>query len=97
MAGAAGYLLKQVRGSDLVAAVRAAASGQSLLDLRVSKTIRIGTGGSVDLMADVLNVLNSTAEEAIATDNKFSTTYRNPTVYVDPRRAMLGARINLGR
>jgi hypothetical protein len=72
-------------------------SSQSLLDLRVSKTIRIGTGGSVDLMADVLNVLNSTAEEAIATDNKFSTTYRNPTVYVDPRRAMLGARINLGR
>jgi DNA-binding NarL/FixJ family response regulator len=31
MAGAAGYVLKQVRGSDLVAAVRAAATGQSLL------------------------------------------------------------------
>jgi DNA-binding NarL/FixJ family response regulator len=31
MAGAAGYLLKQVRGSDLVAAVRTVASGQSML------------------------------------------------------------------
>src|ERR1700757_3152580 len=31
MAGAAGYVLKQVRGSDLAGAVRTAASGQSLL------------------------------------------------------------------
>jgi len=32
MAGAAGYVLKQIRGSDLVGAVRAVAAGQSLLD-----------------------------------------------------------------
>jgi DNA-binding NarL/FixJ family response regulator len=32
MAGAAGYVLKQIRGSDLVSAVRMAASGQSMLD-----------------------------------------------------------------
>lgn len=32
MAGAAGYVLKQIRGSDLVSAVRTVASGQSLLD-----------------------------------------------------------------
>lgn len=32
MAGAAGYVLKQIQGSDLVAAVRTVASGQSLLD-----------------------------------------------------------------
>ncbi len=32
MAGAAGYVLKQIRGTDLVGAVRAIASGQSLLD-----------------------------------------------------------------
>ena len=32
MAGAAGYVLKQIRGSDLVGAVRTIASGQSLLD-----------------------------------------------------------------
>jgi DNA-binding NarL/FixJ family response regulator len=32
MAGAAGYVLKQIHGTDLVGAVRAVASGQSLLD-----------------------------------------------------------------
>jgi len=32
MAGASGYVLKQIRGTDLVGAVRAVASGQSLLD-----------------------------------------------------------------
>ncbi|MFI9152449.1 response regulator [Streptomyces sp. NPDC053367] len=32
MAGAAGYVLKQIQGSDLVAAVRTVARGQSLLD-----------------------------------------------------------------
>ena len=32
MAGAAGYVLKQIHGSDLIGAVRTVASGQSLLD-----------------------------------------------------------------
>ena len=32
MAGAAGYVLKQIQGSDLVSAVRTVAAGQSLLD-----------------------------------------------------------------
>jgi DNA-binding NarL/FixJ family response regulator len=32
MAGASGYVLKQIRGTDLVGAVRTIASGQSLLD-----------------------------------------------------------------
>ncbi|WP_329249058.1 response regulator transcription factor [Streptomyces sp. NBC_01478] len=32
MAGASGYVLKQIRGSDLVEAVRTVASGQSMLD-----------------------------------------------------------------
>ncbi|WP_395298163.1 response regulator [Kitasatospora hibisci] len=32
MAGAAGYVLKQVKGTDLVSAVRTVASGQSMLD-----------------------------------------------------------------
>ncbi|WP_371667276.1 response regulator transcription factor [Streptomyces sp. NBC_00289] len=32
MAGAAGYVLKQIKGSDLVSAVRTVASGQSMLD-----------------------------------------------------------------
>jgi two-component system response regulator DevR len=46
MAGAAGYLLKQIRGVDLVDAVRRVAAGQSLLDPAVTRTIlaRLRTG-----------------------------------------------------
>jgi two-component system response regulator DevR len=39
MAGAAGYLLKQVRGSDLVDSVRRVAAGQSLLDPTVTAKV----------------------------------------------------------
>jgi DNA-binding NarL/FixJ family response regulator len=46
MAGASGYVLKQVRGTDLVDAVRRVAAGQSLLDpavtARVLERIRSG-------------------------------------------------------
>jgi DNA-binding NarL/FixJ family response regulator len=39
MAGAAGYLLKQVKGTDLVDAVRRVAAGQSLLDPAVTARV----------------------------------------------------------
>ena len=39
MAGAAGYLLKQVRGADLVNSVRRVAEGQSLLDPTVTAKV----------------------------------------------------------
>ena len=39
MAGAAGYVLKQVRGSDLVENVRRVAAGQSLLDPAVTQQV----------------------------------------------------------
>jgi len=39
LAGAAGFVLKQVRGCDLVGAVRAVASGQSLLDSRAASEL----------------------------------------------------------
>jgi DNA-binding NarL/FixJ family response regulator len=39
MAGAAGYLLKQIRGSDLVAGIRQVAAGQSLLDPAVTARV----------------------------------------------------------
>ena len=46
MAGAAGYVLKQIRGTDLLDAVRRVAAGQSLLDpavtARVLERIRYG-------------------------------------------------------
>jgi DNA-binding NarL/FixJ family response regulator len=39
MAGAAGYVLKQIRGTDLVGAVRTVASGQSMLDPRAASQV----------------------------------------------------------
>jgi two-component system response regulator DevR len=39
MAGAAGYLLKQIKGTDLVDAIRRVASGQSLLDPSVTARV----------------------------------------------------------
>ncbi len=39
MAGAAGYLLKQIKGTDLVDAIRRVASGQSLLDPQVTNRV----------------------------------------------------------
>jgi DNA-binding NarL/FixJ family response regulator len=39
MAGASGYVLKQIRGTDFVDAVRRVAAGQSLLDPAVTRTV----------------------------------------------------------
>jgi DNA-binding NarL/FixJ family response regulator len=39
MAGAAGYVLKQIRGTDLVGAVRTVAAGQSLLDPEAARKV----------------------------------------------------------
>jgi two-component system, NarL family, response regulator DevR len=39
MAGAAGYVLKQVKGGDLVRAIRAVGAGQNLLDPAVTKGV----------------------------------------------------------
>ena len=39
MAGAAGYVLKQIRGTDLVDAMRRSARGQSLLDPAVTARV----------------------------------------------------------
>jgi hypothetical protein len=70
---------------------------QSLLDLRVSRTIAFGGVGRVEVLVDVLNALNDTAEEGLATDNLSSPTFGLGTVFMDPRRAMVGVRLTLGR
>jgi len=55
MAGASGYVLKQVRGNDLIEAVRTVAAGQSLLDpaitQRVLDRIRRGPDQPAELAA----------------------------------------------
>ena len=72
-------------------------SSQTLLDLRLSRTLRFGSVGRVELLMDVLNLLNDTAEEGLASDNLFSSTFGQPTVFMNPRRVMLGGRLHLGR
>jgi hypothetical protein len=83
-------LLLETRGSRRLAS-------QSLLDLRVSRTFAVGGTGRIELLLDVLNALNDNAEEGLATDNFFSPNFGRPTAFVDPRRAMVSVRLNLGR
>jgi hypothetical protein len=72
-------------------------SSQTLVDLRVSRSVSFRGLGRVELLLDVLNALNESGEEALTTDNLYSPTFGQPTVFVDPRRAMIGVRLNLGR
>ena len=72
-------------------------SSQSLLDVRVSRTIHFGGARSIELLLDVLNALDDTAEEGLASENLFSANFGQPTSFMDPRRAMVGVRLNLGR
>ena len=72
-------------------------SSQSLLDVRVSKSLPVFGIGTADLILDVLNALNDAAEEALVSDNRFAATFGAPRLFIDPRRAMLGVRLNLGR
>ena len=44
-------------------------SSQTLVDLRVSRTVAIGRSTRIELLVDVFNLLNDTAEESLATDN----------------------------
>ena len=50
MAGASGYVLKQIKGADVVEAVRAVASGRSLLDPSVTARVleRLRSGSEED-------------------------------------------------
>ena len=78
-------------------------SSQSLLDLRLSRVLSFGRSARLELLLDILNVLNDTAEEGLATDVlatetlKLNPEFAQPTVFMDPRRVMVGVRLNLGR
>ena len=72
-------------------------SSQTLLDLRLSRTISFRGVGRGELLLDVLNALNDTAEEGLVSENLFSSNFGLPNTFVDPRRAMVGLRVNLGR
>ena len=66
---------------------------QTLLDVRLSKTFSLRGFGRVD----VLNLLDDTAAEGVVADNLFSPSFGQPTVFMDPRRVMIGVRMNVGQ
>jgi hypothetical protein len=70
---------------------------QSLLDVRVSKKFAFGDRARLELTFDVLNALNDTATEALVTDHRFSPSFAQPAIFIDPRRAMIGVRVDFGR
>jgi hypothetical protein len=74
-------------------------ASQSLLDVRVSRSFDVRGMGHLEFLLDVLNTLNDTAGDGLVTDNLFSPTFNGgqPTVFMDPRRAMISVRLDLGR
>ena len=57
MAGASGYVLKDIKGNDLVEAVRSVASGRSLLDPRATQRVleRLRSGARTESKVEQLN------------------------------------------
>jgi len=70
---------------------------QTLLDFRVSRAFGLGRVGQVELRLDVLNLLNDTAGESVETDVFFDPSFGRANIFMDPRRAMVSVKLNLGR
>ncbi|MGX1480161.1 UNVERIFIED_CONTAM: two-component system response regulator DevR [Streptomyces canus] len=68
MAGASGYVLKQIKGSDLVSAVRTVAAGQSLLDPSATARLmaRLRQGQEPEPEPDALPGLTDREREILA-------------------------------
>ena len=67
----------------------------SVLNLRIDKMLSFGGHRKLELIANVVNALQSTAPStSFATFNFFSATYAQPTSWVQPRQLYLGARVN---
>jgi len=67
-------------------------SSQNNLDLRISKIFRFGEAGKFEILADILNVFNETAEQDIASRNAFSSNLGVGDAWVDPRRVIIGVK-----
>ena len=72
-------------------------SSQTLLDFRVSRAFGLGVLGRIELRFDVLNALNDTAEESIRSEVYNALTVGQANAFIDPRRAMLSVKLNLGQ
>lgn len=72
-------------------------SSPTLLDLRLSRTLRVGRRVDVALTLDVLNALNELAEEDIASDDIRNQNFAKASILTDPRRGMFSVRLTFGR
>ena len=74
-------------------------SSQTVFDLRVSKMSPIGDRPHriFDMRPDVLNLLNDSAAESVETDVLFDAAFGRANIFMDPRRAMVSVKLNLGR
>jgi hypothetical protein len=70
---------------------------QTLVDVRLSRMISLGGTRRAEVLFDVLNALDDTAEESLITDNVFAKDFGLPSTFIDPRRAMISVRLTLGR
>ncbi len=66
LAGAAGYVLKQIKGGDLVGAVRQVAAGKSLLDPNVTERVLARLRGEVTTPGDVISDLTPQERRILA-------------------------------
>src|SRR5918994_1978349 len=66
MAGAAGYVLKQIRGGDLVRGIRALGAGQSLLDPAVTRSVLERLRRGKHLQDEKLALLSAQEEKVLA-------------------------------
>ncbi len=69
-------------------------SSQTLLDLRVSKIFRFGKDGKLEVLGDILNVFDESAELRFVTSNFYSPNFAKPRFYVHPLRVMLGVKFS---
>ena len=66
MAGASGYILKKIRGADLIGGVREVAAGNSLLDPTVTERVLARLRGEAVVEGDVINELTSQERKILA-------------------------------
>ena len=67
----------------------------NVVNLRIDKVLSFGGQRKLELIANIINALQSTAPSTgFATFNFFSPTYAVPTSWVQPRQMYLGTRIN---
>jgi hypothetical protein len=65
----------------------------NMLDVRLQKEFGLSDKVRVGLFADILNTFNNDANESVASRETDSESFGQPTIFLDPRRVMLGAKV----